>query len=142
MKLIRYEHPQTNARPLSSLFDFGLPAAKRFGGLFDEFCNSENYSDELAADLYEDENNFFVQMEIPGVSKEIINLELENSVLTCSGSYPDETKGKKTNLSFKRAISVPEDVAVDEISASYVDGILTVKMPKSPESKPHQIKIQ
>lgn len=142
MKLIRYEYPQTNAHPLSSLFDFGLPAAKRFGGLFDESWNSENYSDELAADLYEDENNFFVQMELPGVSKEAINLELEDSVLTCSGNSPDETEGKKNNFSFKRSISVPEGIAADEISASYIDGILTVKMPKSPESKPYQIEVQ
>ena len=76
------------------------------------------------------------------VSKDAINLEIENAVLTCSGDYSEKTKDGDKNFSFSRSISVPDDVALDEISASYENGVLTVKMPKSAKSKPQQINVQ
>ena len=143
MKLIRYEYPQTTkAHSLNHLFDFGLPAVRRFGELFDDFWNFEKDADQLAANLYEDDDNYFARIELPGVSKDAINLELENAVLTCSGDYSEKTKNGEKSFSFGRSIAVPDGVAFDEISASYENGILTVKMPKSAKSKPQQINVQ
>ena len=143
MKLIRYEYPQTTkAHSLDHLFDCGMPTVKRFGELFDDFWNFEKDANQLAANLYEDENSYFAQMELPGESKESINLELENSVLTCSGNHSEKTKGEESSYSFSRSISVPDGVALNEISASYENGILTVKMPKSSQAKPQQIKVK
>ena len=143
MKLIRYEYPQTTkAHSLDHLFDCGMPTIKRFGELFDDFWNFKENANQLAANLYEDENSYFAQMELPGVSKDNINLELENSVLTCSGNYSEKTKGKESSCSFSRSISVPDGVALDEVSASCENGILTVKMPKSSKAKPQQIEVK
>lgn len=143
MKLIRYECPQNKSHSLNHLFNnFGMPAAKRFGDLFNDFWNSENDADDLAVNLYEDDDNYFARLELPGVKRDAINLELENSVLTCSGNYSEKVEDGESNFRFNRSVSIPDSVALNEISASYENGILTVKLPKKAETKPKQIKVQ
>ena len=131
MKLIRYEHPSTTGfNSLNRLFDFEAPSIRRFGKLFEELLGSEVYADQLPVDLYEDDKNFYARMELPGVDRKAINLELENAVLTCSGSYSEETKDGKNDYSFSRSVSITDEAAADQISANYKDGVLTVTLPK------------
>ena len=143
MKLIRYKYPNpTSSNSLSHLFDFGTPTIERFGRLFDEFLGTEAYVDQLPVDLYEDEKNLYTRIELPGVEKNAINLELENSVLTCSGSYSGKTKNGKADYSFKRSVRLPDETALDQVSASYKDGVLTVTIPKKKVAEPRQIKVK
>jgi HSP20 family protein len=143
MKLIRYEYPQIpSVGSLNRLLDYGMPALERFGGLFDDFFGSEASLSQPAVDLYEDDHNFFARMELPGVKKNRIDLELENAVLTCSGKYSEKTENAKTDYSFQRSISIPDGVALDQVSADYEDGILTVKMPKKDASRSRQIRVK
>jgi HSP20 family protein len=81
-------------------------------------------------------------MELPGVKKNVIDLELENAVLTCSGNYSEKTKDTETDYSFQRSISVPDGVALDQVSADSKDGVLTIKMPKKDASKSRQILVK
>ncbi len=143
MKLIRYEYPQMpSAGSLNRLFDLGMPSVERFGGLFDDFWGSEASLNQPAVDLYEDDHHFFARIELPGVKKDAIDLELENAVLTCSGNYTEKTEDAQTDYSFQRSISIPDGVALNRVSADYEDGVLTVKMPKKDTSKSRQIKVK
>ena len=144
MKLIRYEYPnnKTGCNSLSRLFGFEAPSIERFGKLFDELLGSEAYTDQLPVDLYEDDRNFYARIELPGIDKKAIDLELENTVLTCSGQYAKKTKNGKTDHSFKRSISIPDEAVVDQISANHKDGILTVTLPKKKASEARRIKIK
>ena len=143
MELIRYEYPNaTDSNSLSNLFDFGMPSIARFGKMFDEFLGKEAPSNQLPADMYEDDKNFYVRMELPGVDKNTINLEIENAVLTCSGSYSEKTENGKVDYSFKRSISVPDGASPDQISASHKDGVLTVTLPKKETAEPLRIKVK
>ena len=143
MKLIRYEYPQMpSAGSLNRLFDLGMPTVERFGGLIDDLFGSEASLNQPAVDLYEDDHNFFARMELPGVKKNVIDLELENAVLTCSGNYSEKTKDTETDYSFQRSISVPDGVALDRVSADCEDGVLTIKMPKKDASKSRQILVK
>jgi HSP20 family protein len=143
MKLIRYEYPnKTGSNPLSRLFNFETPSIERFGKLFEEFLGSEAYADQLPVDLYEDDKNYYVRLELPGIDKKEINLELENAVLTCSGNYSKETEKGKTDYSFRRSISVPDEAAVDQISANHKDGVLTVTIPKKEATEARRIKVK
>ena len=143
MKLIRYEYPnKTGCNPLSRLFDFEAPSIDRFGELFDEFLGSKAYTDQLPVDLYEDDKNYYARIELPGVDKKAINLELENAVLTCSGNHSEKTKNGKSEYSFKRSISVPDEGAFDQISANHKDGVLTVTIPKKEATEARQIKVK
>lgn len=142
MKLIRYEYPQRrHASAFDRLFDLGAPAFGRFGSLFDEFLGMEDGLHQPAADLYEDEHNFYARLELPGVKKDHIDLELENAVLTVSSAESKKAKDSEASYSFQRSISVPDGVALDKVSASYEDGILTVIMPKETARKPRQISV-
>ena len=143
MKLIRYEYPQSPVNTaFNRLFDFGAPAFERFGSLFDDFWTRETGFQQLGADLYEDDQNFYARMEIPGVKKDTIDLELENSVLTISSSTSEESKDVKSAYSYQRSISVPDGVRLDGLSASYEDGVLTVCMPKQEDRKARQIAVK
>lgn len=143
MKLIRYKNPNTTgSNPLSRLFDFEAPAIGRFERLFDEFLGTEASTNQLPVDLYEDDKNFYARIELPGVDKDAINLELENGALTCSGSYSEKTKDGKAEYSFQRSILVPDEATQDQITANHKDGILTVTLPKKEVVKPRQIKVK
>jgi HSP20 family protein len=143
MKLVRYEYPQPpSTSAFNRLFDLGMPSVARFGELFDDFMGPELGAHQPAADLYEDDQNFFARLELPGVKKDAINLELENAVLTFSGSYSEETKEAKSDYRFQRSISVPDGVVLDKIKASYENGILTVTMPKEESCKARQITVK
>lgn len=142
MKLIRYEYPQSrHASAFDRLFDLGVPALGRFGSLFDEYFGAGDGFQQPAADLYEDEHNFYARLELPGLKKGHIDLELENAVLTVSSAETKKQKGAESSYSFQRSISVPDGVALDKVSAIYEDGILTVTMPKEEARKPRQISV-
>ena len=100
-------------------------------------------------DLFEDKNNFFVQLEVPGMKKEEIEVSLHEGTLIISGErkFEHESDERQTYRSerfsgrFQRSVVLPAAVAADKVTASYKDGILTVTLPKSEESKPKQIEV-
>ena len=103
-----------------------------------------------ALDLYQDEDNFTVKAEIPGMKKDDIKLSLHDGVLTLSGERRSEKahdeKGSIRNERFfghfERSINLPTQVDSTRVSASYEDGVLTVTLPKAEAAKPRQIEIQ
>ncbi len=143
MKLIRYEYPQApGTSAFNRFFDLGAPAFERFGSLFDDFWGADAGGRQPAADLYEDDHNFYARLELPGMKKDAIDLELENAVLTISSEKTEKSGGAESHYSFQRSISVPDGVALDKLSASYLDGVLTVKMPKEEARRPRQITVK
>ncbi|NBB79506.1 MAG: Hsp20 family protein [Verrucomicrobia bacterium] len=142
MKLIRYAYPQTQTTDaFNRLFDLGAPTAGRFGSLLDDFFGAGFDSGQPAVDLYEDDDNFYARFELPGVSKDKVDLELENSVLTVHSQESSETDEKLSRSRFERSISVPDGVDLNKVSAAMQDGILTVTMPKAEVRKPRQITV-
>lgn len=140
MKLIRYEHPSLPSfNDVDRFFDLALRDFGRFGS-GDLFGRSR--SAYTPADLYEDEDNFYVRFELPGVNKQEIAVELENAVLTVSVNRKDESdeQGAAT-YEATRSVSVPDGVDADKVKAAYEDGILTVTLPKSEARKPRLIDV-
>jgi Molecular chaperone (small heat shock protein) len=95
-----------------------------------------------AVDLYEDDHNYFARLELPGMKKDSIDIELENSVLTISREESKKSKAGEYNYSFNRSIAVPDGVDLTRVEASYVDGVLTVTLPKEEARKPRQISVK
>lgn len=137
MKLIRYEYPPVNR--LSTLMEQFLSDLGPLGGVF-EHPGRLGTAFSPAADLYEEGENYFVRMELPGVKKTDLRVELENAILTVSA----EVKGKtpETVSSVSRSVSVPEGVDAEKVSARYEDGILTVTLPKHERHRPRAISIR
>lgn len=103
-----------------------------------------------AVDIYEDKDNVVVKAELPGMKKEDIEVSLHAGTLTVSGERKFERKKDESETyrserfhgRFQRSVLLPSQVQADKVNASYRDGILTVTLPKSEESKPKQIAVK
>lgn len=102
-----------------------------------------------ALDLYEDKDNLYVKIELPGMKKEEIDISLHDGCLSISGERKSETKHAEAELyraerffgRFQRTVTLPTPVASDKARAQYKDGILTVTLPKTEEAKPKHIDV-
>ncbi len=103
-----------------------------------------------AVDLKEEENQFVLLADMPGMAKEDMDIHVENNVLTIQGERRFEQEAEKQSYhrveraygKFVRSFALPTRVQADAISASYKDGILEVMIPKAEESKPKKIAIK
>jgi HSP20 family protein len=103
-----------------------------------------------ALDVHEDKDNFVVRAELPGMKKEDIELSLHGGGLSISGERKSDQKYEDAEVyrserfvgRFQRTVTLPTPVAAAGVKAQYRDGILTVTLPKSEESKPKQIEVK
>jgi HSP20 family protein len=102
-----------------------------------------------ALDVYEDKDHLFVKIELPGMKREDINVSLHDGSLSISGERKNQSRSKDGEVyrserffgRFQRTVTLPAPVSGDKVTAQYKDGILTVTLPKTEESKPKQIDI-
>ena len=102
-----------------------------------------------AVDIVETKDSFEVKAELPGMKKDDIKIEFEDGVLTLTGERKSEKEDKDKNFyrmerrygKFQRCFALPKNVKVEEIKASYKDGVLTVNIPKAEEAKAKEIEI-
>jgi len=102
------------------------------------------------ADVHENDNNFVVQLDLPGVEKDNVKVKFEDDTLVVSGERKYESNVDEKNFhrveriygSFTRSISVPKDVDSEKISASFRNGVLEITLPKTEEVKPKEIEIK
>ena len=101
-------------------------------------------------DIYEtDQHEVVIKAELPDMKREDINLTFENNVLTLRGERKFEHEAKRDNFhrversygSFSRSFTLPNTVDTSKISASYKDGVLTIRLPQREEAKPKQISV-
>lgn len=133
MSLIRYN---------SALNDF-VPTS--FSNLIDRFFNESlartggsAYSFVPRVDVIETEKAFEIHMAVPGMNKEDFNIDLKDNYLNVSGERKFTNEKKEKNFysietqygAFSRSFSLPEHVDTGKISATYVNGILEITVPK------------
>jgi HSP20 family protein len=102
-----------------------------------------------AMDLVETEDDFLLRADLPGVSENDVNIELEDNVLTISGERKAEHEQRKegyyrverTSGAFARSLTLPEGVNPEGIRASFDRGVLEVRIPKPEERKPRKVAI-
>ena len=103
-----------------------------------------------AVDIYEtDAHEVVVKAELPDMKREDINLTFENGVLTLKGERKVQQEVNKENYQrierrhgvFSRSFTLPNTVDASKISASYKDGVLTIRLPQREEAKPKQIAV-
>jgi HSP20 family protein len=102
-----------------------------------------------AVDVYEDEHNVTLKIEVPGIDEKDIDVRLENNTLTVHGERKIEKEEKEENYrrverqygSFTRTFTLPTTVDSEKVSATYDKGVLKVALPKKAEAKPKQIKV-
>jgi len=105
-----------------------------------------------AIDVREDEERYVIEAELPGLSEKDVKLELKNGTLSLATATTEskDEKGPKgrwlrrerKEFRFSRDFSLPEDVDADKIEAKFRDGLLTVALPKKPESAPRVVPVK
>ncbi len=100
-------------------------------------------------DVYEDEHNVTLKIEVPGIDEKDIDVRIENNTLTVHGERKFEKEEKEENYrrverqygSFTRSFTLPNTVDPDQVHATYDKGVLKISMAKKAEAKPKQIKV-
>lgn len=100
-------------------------------------------------DVKEDEHQFTVLVELPGLKTSDIEVQVENNVLFISGERRMEEKKEGENWhfversygSFSRSFRLPKNVDNENVVANYADGMLTINIPKAEEAKPRKVQI-
>ena len=146
MNLIRYTYPRSSSlapaygrnpwNGLESEID------RLFSSALGELATPA-FDHRFAVDLYEDKDNAYVRAELPGLAREDINVEMVDGYLSINGTRKvTDDDGKVTeSFSLSRSLAIPEAVQTDKVSAAYVDGILTVTLPKREEAKPRKVTV-
>ena len=101
-------------------------------------------------DVSESDTAVEVQLDLPGMKAEEIEIQLNGSTLTVSGERKDEKeeKGKTYHRlerhvgSFSRSLTLPCPVEEDEVAAAYHDGVLSITLPKTEEAKTRKITVK
>ncbi|MBB5997357.1 HSP20 family protein [Streptomonospora salina] len=102
----------------------------------------------MPMDAYRDGDSFVVDFDLPGVRPESIDLEVERNVLTVTADRADTAyEGRETVVAerpsgtFSRQLFLGETLDTDNISAEYVDGVLTLRVPVAEQAKPRKINV-
>src|SRR6476646_2051700 len=127
-------------RELASFFQTFEPTGK-------EQLSAGNFVPPV--DVYEDEQNLVLKLEIPGVEEKDLNVSVENNTLTIQGERKFEKEEKEENFhrierrygSFLRTFKLPNTVDAEKVDANYEKGILKITLAKRAEAKPRQIKV-
>ena len=142
MKLIRYASPnRPSLTDLERLVGSTFPACDRFATAFDSLLSGATWTGSPAADLYEDDDHYYVKVELPGVKKDDLRVELENSVLTVAAKRATKAADGEEDAEFTRSLSLPDGVDPARITAAYENGVLKVTLPKPEAVKPRRITI-
>jgi len=95
------------------------------------------------------DHELVIKAEIPGMSKDDLEITVENFTLTIRGEKKAESSVKDDQFhrvernygSFTRSFALPHTVDSERVAADYKDGVLTIKLPQREEAKPRQIKV-
>ncbi len=101
-------------------------------------------------DVIEDDKEYLLKVELPEVQKEDVKVLVENGTLTISGERkPDQPlNGRRYHRSerqhgrFERSLVMPEDADANNVQATFKDGVLKVRLAKSEQAQPKQVKVE
>lgn len=103
-----------------------------------------------ALDIVEKDNSFELRIDIPGMDANDLDIQVQGNTVTVSGQRKEEKeeKGKtfhrveRRSGSFARTVTLPCPVTEKEVAAEYMNGVLSVVLPKCEEARPHKINIR
>jgi HSP20 family protein len=109
---------------------------------------SENLSP--AIDVSEQENAFVMKVDVPGLEAKDLNVQVHGTTVTVSGQRQEEKETKDNTFyrmerrqgSFSRSVNLPCNINDDEVAAEYVNGVLTLTLPKAETSKAKKIAVK
>lgn len=149
MRLVRYTYPSFRSlTPVSGRF-----SPSPWSGLESEIDRlftsaAGNYAGVNATrfpvDIYDDKANTYVRADLPGVTREDINVEVVDGSLTIAATRKTPaTEGQaEQSIAFNRSVQLGDEVQTDQVTAAYENGVLTVTLPKREEAKPKKVTVE
>lgn len=120
--------------------------------VFKELEESNNNISSFAPSINsrEDENGYYIEVDLPGVKKEDVTIDLDGRVLNISGERKFKTEEKEKDYyktesyfgKFQRSFTLPESVDLESIKATSNDGVLEIVVPKSQKESVKKITIE
>lgn len=121
--------------------------------LFDSLVEGTNASPERwapAVDVRETAEDFFVRMDLPGLTSKDVKVSVFEDTLTVSGERRESTEAKdvkwhrveRSHGAFERRFQLGKTVQADKVSATYQDGVLEIRVPKAEQAKPREIQVE
>ena len=103
----------------------------------------------LPVDVSMSADELVVEAQLPGLKPDDVEITLENGTLTIRGETAEDREERKDDYlvreirrgAFSRSITLPNGLQADNVSASFENGTLTLRIPKAEEVKPRQIRI-
>jgi HSP20 family protein len=151
MNIVRYQrYPQSDlAVTFDRLTNLREELDRAFGSPLNSFFRPLGSLNRWnpAVDVYQDNEQFTVYAELPGLKKEEIEISLNGDTLTISGERKHEANGDQGFRTeryfgkFQRSLTLPISVNSEKVNATYKDGILKVVLPKAEAAKPKQIAV-
>jgi HSP20 family protein len=128
----------------------------RINRLFDDaFPRSAEGEDDIASawrpmvDIYETSEGIVIQVDLPGIEKDKVAVEVKGNVLTIQGERVDETtasgdkyyRRERTFGFFSRSFTLRQNITPDNIKASFKNGVLKIEIPNPEEDRPKQVTV-
>jgi len=130
----------------TDLYDLGKSIDKIFTGYSPRIFGTYKWPE---TNIYENQDDYIVVAKLPGIDKKDVNITLKDNSLKISGERKKEIPEKANAYiderffgKFERNFLLNEKIDADKINAEMKNGILIVRLPKSPESKPKNIVIK
>jgi HSP20 family protein len=150
----RFTDPFAVMREMTSEFDrwFGEPARPffRWPSLRRRAISEVGWYPEI--DVFERDNRLVTKIDLPGINKEDVKVEVTDGQLVISGERKSEAEEKGEEFyrcereygSFYRSVPLPKDAKLEDVKAIFADGVLevSVPVPAQPESKVRKVEIQ
>lgn len=115
---------------------------------FDRFFNSPAKSSAYNLDLYEVSDGFVVEMALPGIKRDAIDISVKDMQLSIKASYPTkQDEGFEYHIKtlptgdINRVVTLSKHVNIEGISAKVEDGILTIHLPKLAEIQARKVEV-
>lgn len=134
-RLTRYSHPAAIFRARSPWSGLESEIDRLFETAFESVATPA--APRFAVDLYEDKDNTYVRAELPGVTRDNVNLEVVDGYLTLTATRKDGEQ----EFTLTRSVTLPDNVQIDKVTAALEHGILTVTLPKQEQAKPRKIAV-
>ncbi len=131
-------------------FPGARPSFDQFDALFDRFFGTDGdrlraswASASVPVSVWQDDNNIYVEAELPGVTEKDVDLTVDNGVLTIKAERHDQEgrtylyNGRSFGR-FERAVTLPENIDSEHVEATLTGGVLRVVLPKHPTPAPRR----
>ena len=141
-------HPFGDSESWFNPFEGLFPRRRFFDDVLRDFGSSRR-SFVPAVELSENDESYTISVELPGVRREDVHVDLREGMLIVQGEKRSEREEKKergrylerTYGSFCRTFALPADAETERLEAKFKDGVLSIHIPRSEESRPREIEI-